>query len=322
MQNQNVVSIDYFKDKERFADFLNGYFYSGQEIIRQEDIHEVNPVLSRTWKGGSSFLTNVNIMDLMSEVSVECQVLLIALQNQTDIHYAMPIRLMNQDAISYYNQWKEIQKIHKHAKDLKAGGEYLSGFARTDRLKPVVSIVIYFGREPWDGARSLKELMNLAGWPENIREMIADYSINLFEVCTCSTLEVFRTDIQEVFGFLQNVEDKERLEKYVGEHREAFSDMAEDAYDLLSVMSHTEKLKELKKINKKPGGKYNMSKAINDMIKEGMEQGMKQGIQQGLNENRINRLNQMLLEDNRTGDLNRSIVDSRFQMELLEEYAL
>lgn len=37
-------------------------------------------------------------------------------------------------------------------------GEFLSGFWRTDRLIPVITLVIYFGSEAWDAPLSLKEM--------------------------------------------------------------------------------------------------------------------------------------------------------------------
>ncbi len=32
---------------------------------------------------------------------------------------------------------------------------------RTDKFSPVITIVIYYGEEPWDGARSLHEMLNI-----------------------------------------------------------------------------------------------------------------------------------------------------------------
>lgn len=320
MQRKNVVSIDYFKDKARLADFLNGYVFKGCEIVHPEDIHENDSVLTRIWKEGGIIRSNVNIVDVMKKVVGEYRVFFITLQNQTDIHYAMPVRVMNQEATNYYNQWKEIQKNHRNTKDLDNSIEYLSGFSREDRLIPVLSVVIYFGSSPWDGPRTLKEIMDFTDCPEDLQRMIADYPINLFEVRRYPDLEYFQTDLREVFGFLQNTEDKEQLKEYVREHEDAFSDMAEEAFDLLSVMSHTRELELIKEKQKNPGGGYNMCKAIYDMVQDGVQEG--QEIGQKFGQNRINLLNQRLLRDKRLEDLERSVSDEAFQMELLQEYAL
>ena len=39
--------------------------------------------------------------------------------------------------------------------------EFLSRMKRTDKFSPVITIVIYYGEEPWDGARSLHEMLNI-----------------------------------------------------------------------------------------------------------------------------------------------------------------
>lgn len=42
---------------------------------------------------------------------------------------------------------------------------------------PLITIVVYFGKEPWDGPRSLKEMLDLNGLPKEIVEMVADYPL-------------------------------------------------------------------------------------------------------------------------------------------------
>lgn len=136
MQEQNVVSIDYFKVKKRFADLLNGYIYHGQEVIRPQDVQELDSVISRTRRSGTVLRADVNILDLMRKVQRKCHAVLIALQNQTDIHYAMPVRVMNADAIGYYEQWKKRKRIHREAADLKGSAEFLSGIRKGEWMIP------------------------------------------------------------------------------------------------------------------------------------------------------------------------------------------
>ena len=59
----------------------------------------------------------------------------------------MPVRLLHEKGIDYYNQWKKLQKDHKNCNDLKDNAERLSGMKKTDHFYPVLQIVIYFGQE-------------------------------------------------------------------------------------------------------------------------------------------------------------------------------
>lgn len=54
--------------------------------------------------------------------------------------------------------------------------EFLSGFRKEDKLMPVVTAVIYFGADTWDGPLSLHQM--IACEDENILQMIPDYKIS------------------------------------------------------------------------------------------------------------------------------------------------
>ena len=95
-------------------------------------------------------------------------------------------------------------------------------------LDPAFTMVVYTGREAWDGARTLKEMLNLTGLDRMIQKMIADYPINLLEGRSWVNLEWFRSDIKEVFGFLKYTQDKEQLRNFIEENQKAFSDMEEE----------------------------------------------------------------------------------------------
>ena len=47
---KDVVSIEYFENPERFADLLNTYVYEGKQIVRGEDVKELNRSFSRVVK--------------------------------------------------------------------------------------------------------------------------------------------------------------------------------------------------------------------------------------------------------------------------------
>lgn len=110
------------------------------------------------------------------------------MENQNDIHHAMPVRVMSGDSANYHNQWRRIQKAHRDNKEL-CGAEYLSGFSKTDRLTPVSTIFVYWGDKPWDGPRCLKDILDLEGIPSDFQKLIADYPLNLIKVILLLTKE-------------------------------------------------------------------------------------------------------------------------------------
>ncbi len=89
--------------------------------------------------------------------------------------------------------------------------EFLLKFKESDRLKPILTIVIYFGKDNWNGAKSLKEITDPKPCPLHIQKQVHYYSINLIEVRNFSDVEKFTTHLREVFGFLQNDGNKQQL---------------------------------------------------------------------------------------------------------------
>ena len=125
MAKKDIPSINYFKDKMRIADLLNVYLYDGNKIISPQDITELNPILAKSWWNDKELKTNVNITDVLFEVKIpvgkETDVknadndiqkipIIISIQNQSDISYVMPVRVINADANGYYLQWKDIDQ--------------------------------------------------------------------------------------------------------------------------------------------------------------------------------------------------------------------
>ena len=69
--------------------------------------------------------------------------LILGIENQSDIHYAMPVRNMLYDAIQYVNQVDEIAKEHRRSKKMpETKAEYLSGFYKTDRILPIITLTV------------------------------------------------------------------------------------------------------------------------------------------------------------------------------------
>ena len=186
------------------------------------------------------------------------------------------MKVLNGDAAFYDKQWSGIRREHKRKKDL-SGAEYISGFGREDHLVPVLSVVLYFGEQEWDGPLCLKEMMDLSTLPEEVREKIADYPVHLIDVRRYPHAERFRTDLKLVFGFLQRASEPEELTEFIEENTKEFSSLTEDAYDMIASMSKTGELKELKKDVGQED--YNMCKAIDMMVADGEKRGEARGIE-------------------------------------------
>lgn len=84
---------------------------------------------------------------------------------------------------------------------------------KEDKIIPVITVVLYFGEKPWDGPRSLKDMMGWKG--EEAESYIQDYKMNLLipSEMKDAEIETLQSSLREVFYFLKYAGDWKKLEK-------------------------------------------------------------------------------------------------------------
>ena len=281
MGKKDIALVRYFEDEERYADLINGFVFGGKAVVRAEDIMEKNAVTTGIVKRLKKRLTFQKYRDMIRKVVLNADFVLIGLENQDEVHYAMPVRVMLMDAAGYDEQMRRIQRMHRKKRDLR-GAEYLGGFSRTDRLRPVITLVLYYGSEPWDGPRDLQGLMEYGNLPEGMTQMVGNYGIHVLEIKRFEHISAFKSDLYQVFGFLQRTGDKTAEKEFTFQNQKLFENMEEDAYDVIAALSGSKELEEAKNRYRKEGGTINMCEAIRGMIEDGRREGIREGIRKGI----------------------------------------
>ena len=154
------MAKEYFADNARFADLCNNILYGGREVIRPENLKERDTTEVLTALGlDKKTIAMQKMRDIFKNASIKytgrSYVVLIGVENQSDIHYAIPVKNMFYDVMAYGNQVKETSKKHRREKDTATSDEFLSGFTKGDKLIPVITITVYLGIKEWDGPVSL-----------------------------------------------------------------------------------------------------------------------------------------------------------------------
>lgn len=309
MGKPDVLTKDYFKDPARFADVINGFIFSGKQTILPENVH--------TRTESDSIITdepNDNILtiyrDIMHNTNIAMNTAIIALENQTDVHYAMPVRVMSGDAATYHSQWRTLAKQHKDKKDLKSE-EFLSGIKNGEKLIPASTIVVYFGKKPWDGPRSLKEMLAIDNLPPPLQKFIADYPLHILEVRRFEDFENFHTDFRSICGFLRHAQDADALSRYITEHKEDFTNLPRDTIQLISQYSNSSELLENIQDDtyQTDEGGVNMCKALDDLMERNLNKGIEIGTERGI-KNSIH----ILQDYNATRDHIAELISQRFAL--------
>ena len=207
----------WLSEKKRFANLFNGVIYGGRQVILPEDLEEVNPVSSVSVKNRAGKTKNMKkYRDIIMKWRNQATLVLLANESQDKIHYAMPHKVMLYDGMDYEtqirNNWKNFNDRRKQNK--KAGqplehltaGEYLSRFRKKDRLIPIISLVFYYGSEPWDGPVDLYDMFRLEGTKEEkeiLEKYLPNYKINLVDAERLEDVEKFSDDLQVILTMLR-----------------------------------------------------------------------------------------------------------------------
>lgn len=239
---KDKVTIKYLRQSDVFADAFNYFIYHGEQVIAPDSLAELDTREIDVPYGGIDGdeqpvqRTRDIIKSVVAMRDKRTAYLLLAIESQADIHYAMPVKNMVSDALQYAKQVEKATASHKRSGDYKgaAGAEYLSGFMKSDRLLPVVTLTIYFDSKAWDGPLSIHEMFEKQD--SRVFELVPDYRINLLAPFAMEKkdFEKFQTTLKEILTFIKYADDKERLGKIV-EEDEVFHHLGRTEVDVLNA---------------------------------------------------------------------------------------
>ncbi|MFR8238748.1 MAG: Rpn family recombination-promoting nuclease/putative transposase [Dorea sp.] len=239
---KDTVTTKYMRQNEIFADAFNYFVYGGEQVINPESLEELDTREIDVPYGGEKGAkqpvqkTRDVIKSVIAMMDKRTAYLLLAIENQSNIHYAMPVKNMVYDALQYAKQVEEAVASHKLSGDYKGvdSDEYLSGFMKADHLLPVVTLVIYFASKEWDGPLSIHEMF--AGQDARVLAFVPDYKINLIAPAAIedSEFEKFQTTLKEVLSFIKYSGNADKLQEVIGID-EKFRHLGRNEVDVLNA---------------------------------------------------------------------------------------
>ena len=212
---KDTITKDYMADNRVFADVFNHMLYKGKNVIDPDTLHPLDTTaLAVPYGSGISEVPVQKFRDEFKSLNVmhdDSRIyLLLGIENQSEPHFAMPVKNMVYDALEYAGQVENSARSHREAKQWPStSGEYLTGFYKDDRLIPVITTVVYFGSDTWNAPRSLHEMLSVQD-PE-ILSMVPDYRINLFSPAEIK--DKLQSNLKEVMLFIKYSKDKRKLQE-------------------------------------------------------------------------------------------------------------
>ncbi len=274
MSKIDALSKKLMNDNEVFADAFNFLLYNGEQKIKPEDLKPLDTnsisVEINDTKVSSAVQKNRDVFKILSAKKTDkVGFLILGVENQAKIHYAMPVRAMLYDSMQYASQVDLKSKENRKSKKYTSSDEFLSGFRKKDRLIPVITLVIYFGSKAWDGPTNIKDMF--INVDDTISSYLPSYKINLIHPdLPDKELKKLRSELGIIMQFIKNSNDKNKLLESLGKDKRLHK---------VSIISAT-LIKETTglnlKINKEKEN-IDMNKGVKELLEDSKKEGEKKG---------------------------------------------
>ena len=221
----DIVVKNYWRNNEQFADFFNAVLFDGKEIIKADELEDIDTeessILEHKDYAESIGAARDNVKIRKKSTIYNVELVILGMEGQERIHYAMPMRVMGYDYGTYKKQYDDNAKKYKNANGMSRD-EYMSKMKKMDKFIPVITIVVYYGENPWDGALSLHEMLNI---PKEVEPFVNDYKMHLIQARK-NNLKLHNINNIDLFNLLEILlnkdeklkETKEKAIQYASEH--------------------------------------------------------------------------------------------------------
>ena len=298
MGAKDLAEKNLLQYKDVFSDIVNVNLFGGRCYVSAKELsREPGELITKA-------VSDDKLCQLQMDVPMKCKKdninFFLCLENQSDKNNVMPVRDMGYQHAKYMEQIKEAKESNRKT------GNYPNPMTKelndSQKLSPVITLVLNYSQKEWGKPRCLNDMLE---FPEDMKcelePWIPSYSVCVINLASQpeTTIRQYQSDFKYIVRYLSCGNDR----RY-------------------------RKAKELIETTEGKGGKIDMCVLL-DMyeergeargIEKGISQGISQGILQGIEE--INALYHCLLADNRMEDIQKAIMDTEYQKELLREYGI
>ena len=215
MGKLDVLCKKYMSDNEVFADAFNYLLFDGKKKIKPEDLKPLDTnsisIELKNTKVSNAVQKNRDVFKVLSAKRTDdIGLLILGVENQIKVHYAMPVRAMLYDSLQYASQVDLKTKENKKNKKASDSDEFLSGFTKQDKLIPVITLVVYFGSKSWDAPTNIRDMFGNV--KESIVKYLPNYQINLISPdLPNDELNKLSSELGVVMKFIKQSRDKKKL---------------------------------------------------------------------------------------------------------------
>ncbi|MCD8021166.1 MAG: hypothetical protein LUF92_16805 [Clostridiales bacterium] len=313
----DICLKDFWSDNAHFADLANAVIFDGSPMISLESLHELDTDVSGIIAFRDYEISLARLRDVVKKTAYGIDFVILSVENQQNIHYAMPLRTMLYDGLGYLREYQEISRTYKNmddkntkdeseeaveetteetAKENEVGteerlsrtagkvsreetkgkkiklekDEFLSKFRKNDRLHPIITIVVSYNENPWDGPLTLRDMM--VEMSPDMDRFFSDYRMNLVEVRDSAQLIFHNEDVKDVFDICREI-FHDNLDVVRKNYKD--KEISIEAAAAIQSITNTSSLCE---ISTKGAANMNMCTALEKLKNEGRDEGINESI--------------------------------------------
>jgi len=172
-----------------FADIVNVLIFNGRQVVHEDDLEPAMPQ--------SQFKATGTIHEQERDVakfwkSGHIRLALFGSENQTEVDPDMPLRVFSYDGASYKEQ------VLQHESAKRTRDSNIIPFP----TYPAITLVLHFGKKPWDGPTTLFECFGV-DIPDELKPFINDYRLNIIDIAylTPEQVKLFKSDFRIVADY-------------------------------------------------------------------------------------------------------------------------
>lgn len=265
-QKKDAATKQFLSKPEIFADLFNGTFFQGKAILNYHRLHLEN----NEYFFHGDFGPLKRNRDLIMKESHHIYFRILACEHQSSIHYLMPLRTLEYDALTYR---REVTHRQSDIKTWKNSNEFLSKWSPELKIPPVLTLILYCGADPWLIPKNLHDLLDFNDFNTVLKEFVSDYKMHILDVARIKDFSVYHTELQEIFRAIQAASDRTKLKEYLQTSHDKINRLSEEAANMLWELTNN--------------GKNQMNRRENERIGDAMCRAFEQNWELGKTEGKI-----------------------------------
>ncbi len=258
------------------ADIVNVFVYDGKQVIHDTDLKPY--ITNETLVNTDGKLKGLYRDNCMEHIRNGTRYAIFGFENQDDVDYTMPLRVMGYDYSVYARQVEEM--IAQNKKQQK--NNFVHKLLQGQKIKPIVTLVFLYGSD--DGAVNMpQELYDMIDMPDDVplKKYVQNYKINFINLRDLSKeqIENFHSDFSFIAKYLNRHYNKKQLLNELHKENTILTHPKDTLYTLASLTRDNRYLSVGKNIKE---GTTKMCEIADALEKIGYDKGISIGIETGV----------------------------------------